>query len=63
MSRWYIKNLGKLFTSFACEEAKTAYQDRGVWLLTSDPRDLANKCIDITPGSHVAYSKLLVKQM
>ena len=49
-----------LFTSFV---AKTAYQARGTWLLASDPRDLINKCVDITPGSCGVYYKLLMKQI
>ena len=44
-------------------QAKTRYQVRGIWLLASDPRDLANKYIDMTPGSCRAYSKLLMKQI
>ena len=60
---WQTKNLRMLFMSFIHEEAKTAYQVRGIWLLASDPRDLINKCVDITPGSCGVYYRLLMKQI
>lgn len=47
--------------SFVHDEAKSTFGDREIWLLASDPRDLANKCIDILPGDLGECSKLPVK--